>query len=76
MDYFRAGTIALALLDGPSIRTEIGSPETYGSDAYIEYLEGYLYIPVAGTYSFWGIADDQLIVNLAKYHGNSNSLNM
>lgn len=39
-------------------------------------MHGYLFIPRAGNYTFYGLADDQLIVNLALYPANSNPTNM
>lgn len=39
-------------------------------------MNGYLFIPRAGNYTFYGLVDDQLIVNLALFPANSNPSNM
>jgi hypothetical protein len=75
VDYFRADNISITVLQTPMIHTELGSPEVYGSN-YVEFLKGYLHIPNAGVYNFYGLADDQLLVNLALYQNNSNPANM
>lgn len=75
VDYFRAGNININVIQAPTIRTELGSSEIYG-DSYVEYMNGYLYIPSSGMYSFYGLVDDSLIVNLATFQNNSNPANM
>jgi hypothetical protein len=55
--------------------TELSSGEVYGTQ-YLEYLRGYFYAAMDGNYTFWGLGDDQMIVRLAKYQNNSNSINM
>lgn len=75
VNYFRVGNIGITVLQNPTIRTELGSPELYGS-SYVEYMNGYLYIPTSGMYNFYGLVDDSLIVNLATFQNNSNPTNM
>jgi hypothetical protein len=70
---FRAGnTTLVATYDG--IITQLARP--VGDGNYVDYVRGYLYIPVAGSYTFSGVADDQIAVYMSNVTNNANPANM
>lgn len=74
--YLRGPNITLEVLQDEAIYTELGSAETHEDRAFVEHLHGYLWVPKTGLYNFYALADDQLLVKLAKLPSNSHPDNL
>lgn len=69
----RAGTYNQPIKEDGFI-TQLGHPT--GNGNYLDYLRGYIYIPVDGEYNFYCAADDMMAVYLSSVQSSSNALNM
>lgn len=76
LNKIKAGTLPTGTFKvDEKIVTELSSPSIYGDQPFVEYIRGYFFAPVDGSYRFTGQADDRIFMKMSTVANNSNSAN-